>query len=72
VIGETEALLGKAIDVGSLELFLPVTSEITNAEIVGENVDDVWLESFGHEKTGESEGQEENFFHEALGKYCVG
>jgi len=71
VIGETEPLLGEAIDAGSLELLLSVAAEITDTEVVGENVDDVRLESFGYEKTGESEEQEENFFHEASENYCV-
>jgi hypothetical protein len=41
VVGESHSFSGHSIDVRSLDLLLPVAAEVSIAEVVGHDVDDV-------------------------------
>ena len=42
VVGELDAPGGEAIDVGCLEFLLPEAGDVAVAEVIGEDVDDIW------------------------------
>lgn len=61
VVGrELDALATKAVDVGSFKFLLAIDGKVSEAEVIGEDVDDVGL-LFREEGGGEQEGQEELF-----------
>ena len=60
--GELQSLGANAVDVGGLELFLPVNREISQPKVVGENVDDVWL-LLGLKKDWGEREQEKKLLH---------
>ena len=46
-IGESDTLLGDAIDVRRLDLLRSVATDITVTHMIGEDEDDVWFVCFG-------------------------
>jgi hypothetical protein len=49
---ELRALLRHAVEVGRLELRMPVAGEVAMAEIIGEDEDDIGTGSGGNERRG--------------------
>jgi len=60
--GEENAFLGEAVDVGRLVFLLAVAGEVTETEVVGEEVDDVGLRGRVEEKR-KREKEAEEFRH---------